>query len=107
MSRVSNGVFHAGADVELAGGNLTLVLVVAAIALVALAMAFKFRSEVLAAGAGTESMRNIAQAVQEGAAAYLTRQFRTIVRRHGKGFVTLLREERKDPRYEPPDEETE
>jgi type II secretory pathway component PulK len=37
----------------------------------------------------------------------LTRQFRTIVKRHPKGFVTLLHEERKDPRYEPPEDETE
>jgi hypothetical protein len=35
----------------------------------------------------------------------LTRQFRTVVRRHSKGFITLLHEERKDPRYEPEDEE--
>jgi K(+)-stimulated pyrophosphate-energized sodium pump len=90
MSRVSNGVFHAGADVELAGGNLTLVLVVAAIALVALVMAFKFRSEVLAAGEGTESMKNIAQAVQEGAAAYLTRQFRTLGIFAAVAFFVLL-----------------
>jgi K(+)-stimulated pyrophosphate-energized sodium pump len=90
MSRVSSGVFHAGADVELAGGNLTLVLVVAAIALVALAMAFKFRSEVLTAGEGTESMRNIAQAVQEGAAAYLTRQFRTLGIFAAVAFFVLL-----------------
>jgi K(+)-stimulated pyrophosphate-energized sodium pump len=90
MSRVSSGVFHAGADVELAGGNLTLVLVVAAIALVALAMAFKFRSEVLAAGEGTESMKRIAQAVQEGAAAYLTRQFRTLAIFAAVAFFVLL-----------------
>jgi len=35
----------------------------------------------------------------------LTRQFRTIVLRHQKGIVTLLHEERKDPRYEPEEEE--
>ena len=37
-----------------------------------------FRRQVLAAGEGTENMQNIAQAVQEGASAYLTRQFRTL-----------------------------
>ena len=37
-----------------------------------------FRQEVLAAGEGTDNMKNIAQAVQEGANAYLTRQFRTL-----------------------------
>ena len=66
------------AVVELSGGNLILVLVVALIALGALAMAWMFRQEVLAAGEGTDNMKNIAQAVQEGANAYLTRQFRTL-----------------------------
>ena len=37
----------------------------------------------------------------------LTRQFRTIVKRHQKGFLTLLHEERKDPRYMPPEDEEE
>ena len=66
------------AVVELSGGNLVLVIVVALIALGALAMAWMFRQEVLAAGEGTDNMKNIAQAVQEGANAYLTRQFRTL-----------------------------
>src|SRR5688572_21376620 len=63
---------------DLAGGNLVLVIVVAVIALGALAMAAMFRKQVLAAGEGTDNMRTIAQAVQEGANAYLTRQFRTL-----------------------------
>ena len=66
------------AVVELSGGNLVLVVVVALIALGALAMAWMFRQEVLAAGEGTDNMKNIAHAVQEGANAYLTRQFRTL-----------------------------
>src|SRR5688572_25247259 len=76
MSRVS--LSASGAEVDLAGGNLVLVLIVAVIALVALGMAVLFRSQVLAAGEGTEQMRTIAKAVQEGASAYLTRQFRTL-----------------------------
>ena len=60
------------AVVDLSGGNLVLVIVVALIALGALAMAVMFRQEVLAAGEGTDNMKNIAQAVQEGANAYLT-----------------------------------
>jgi K(+)-stimulated pyrophosphate-energized sodium pump len=68
----------APAVVELTGGNLVLVIVVALIALGALAMAAMFRQEVLAAGEGTDNMKNIAQAVQEGANAYLQRQFRTL-----------------------------
>src|SRR5690625_1104979 len=75
------GFFHAadtGAEVSLSGGNLAYVVVVGLIALAALAMAFLFRREVLSAGEGTEGMREIATAVQEGAAAYLNRQFRTL-----------------------------
>ena len=41
-------------------------------------MAAMFRQEVLAAGEGTDNMKNIALAVQEGADAYLQRQFRTL-----------------------------
>ena len=69
---------ESGQGVTLAGSNLTLVAVVGVIALAALAMAFMFRGQVLAYGEGTENMKNIARAVQEGASAYLGRQFRTL-----------------------------
>ncbi|SEP64092.1 sodium-translocating pyrophosphatase [Microlunatus flavus] len=62
----------------LSGGNLTLVAIVAVIAAVALVMAFVFRREVLAAGDGTPNMQVIARGVQEGASAFLGRQFRTL-----------------------------
>ena len=78
------------AVVELSGGNLILVLVVALIALGALAMAWMFRQEVLAAGEGTDNMKNIAHAVQEGANAYLTRQFRTLGIFAAVAFFLLL-----------------
>ncbi|MGI8700432.1 MAG: sodium-translocating pyrophosphatase [Nocardioidaceae bacterium] len=65
-------------DVSLSGGNITLVVLVAVVALVALGMAVVFRKEVLAAPEGTPNMREIAKAVEEGAQAYLTRQFRTL-----------------------------
>ncbi len=74
-----------GQAVTLAGGNMTLVAVVTAISIVALALAAMFRSQVLAAGEGTESMKTIARAVQEGAAAYLNRQFKTLA-----AFVVLV-----------------
>ncbi len=63
---------------EVVGNDLALVVGVGVVGLVALAMAFVFRRQVLAAGEGTESMREIALAVQEGASAYLRRQFRTL-----------------------------
>jgi K(+)-stimulated pyrophosphate-energized sodium pump len=78
------------AVVDLTGGNLVLVIVVALIALGALAMAAMFRQEVLAAGEGTDNMKNIAQAVQEGANAYLTRQFRTLAIFAAIAFFALL-----------------
>src|SRR4051795_1000358 len=78
------------AVVELSGGNLVLVIVVALIALGALGMAAMFRSEVLSADEGTDNMKNIALAVQEGADAYLQRQFRTLAIFAGLAFFALL-----------------
>src|SRR6478672_1589242 len=76
--------------VHLSGGNLVLIIIVALIALGALAMAAMFRNEVLAAGEGTDNMKNIAQAVQEGANAYLQRQFRTLAIFAAIAFFLLL-----------------
>jgi K(+)-stimulated pyrophosphate-energized sodium pump len=66
------------AKVSLEGRNQTLVVVVFVVALIALAVAVVFRRQVLAASEGTDSMKEIATAVQEGASAYLTRQFKTL-----------------------------
>ena len=62
----------------LSGGDYGVVAVVAVIALVALVVGYVLLKEVLAAGQGTPKMQEIAKAVQEGAAAYLNRQFRTL-----------------------------
>ncbi|MGN6523637.1 MAG: sodium-translocating pyrophosphatase [Actinomycetes bacterium] len=72
-------------DITLSGGHVAYVVVVAVIALAALGMAVLFRREVLAFSEGTENMKTIATAVQEGASAYLSRQFRTL-----GGFVILV-----------------
>ena len=64
--------------VQVTGSNLTYVYVVLGISLVALAIAYALRAQVLAADEGTEKMKEIAAAVQEGAAAYLNRQFKTL-----------------------------
>ncbi|WP_395361307.1 sodium-translocating pyrophosphatase [Streptomyces sp. YH02] len=62
----------------LTSGNRTIVYVVGAVALAALVVAWLLVRQVLRAGEGTERMREIAAAVQEGANAYLARQLRTL-----------------------------
>ncbi|MGQ0716753.1 MAG: sodium-translocating pyrophosphatase [Pseudonocardiales bacterium] len=65
-------------DLELSGGDYTVVGVVAVVALAALAVGAVLLREVLAAGQGTPRMQEIGRAIQEGASAYLNRQFRTL-----------------------------
>ncbi|HQR28378.1 MAG TPA: sodium-translocating pyrophosphatase [Nocardioides sp.] len=84
------GILPAVVEVDLTGTNLWLVVVVALIALGAIAMALVFRQQVLSAGEGTDNMRNIALAVQEGASAYLARQFRTLGIFAAVAFFVLL-----------------
>jgi K(+)-stimulated pyrophosphate-energized sodium pump len=74
----------------LSGGNITLVVVVAIVALAALAVAAYLVREVKSASEGTEKMKEIAAAVQEGATAYLGRQFRTLSLFAGIAFLLLL-----------------
>ncbi len=67
-----------GGQVGVTGSNLTWVIVVGVVALCALGVAGLLVREVLAASKGTQKMQEISLAVQEGAAAYLRRQFRTL-----------------------------
>ncbi len=64
--------------VSLTDDNRLIVIVIAAVAIAALIVARLLVRQVLAAGEGTESMKEIAAAVQEGANAYLMRQLRTL-----------------------------
>ncbi len=68
----------AATPLELAGTNLALVYAVLAIAVIALVFGLFFRRQVLATDPGTENMQTIGAAVEEGAQAYLNRQFRTL-----------------------------
>jgi len=63
---------------SLADGDRKIVVVVLLASLVALVFAGVFAKEVLAAEQGPEKMREVSKAVQDGAAAYLSRQFRTL-----------------------------
>src|SRR6266851_4184759 len=76
MTRLGTALADGAATVT--GSNVTWVAVVAVIGVLALAMAGWLVRQVLAASQGTAKMQEIAKAVQEGAAAYLRRQFRTL-----------------------------
>jgi K(+)-stimulated pyrophosphate-energized sodium pump len=71
-------VAAASSNPGLSGGERGFVAVILVIALLALGYAAILVKEVLAADQGTPNMQQIAKAVQEGAAAYLSRQFRTL-----------------------------
>ena len=58
--------------------HTSYVYAVLVISLLALGIAWALRAQVLSNSEGTENMKEIAAAVQEGAAAYLSRQFRTL-----------------------------
>ncbi len=56
----------------------TFLWVIIGVSLIALLFAYYLVREVLGAPEGTEKMKEIAKAIQEGANAYLSRQFRTL-----------------------------
>jgi K(+)-stimulated pyrophosphate-energized sodium pump len=62
----------------LKGGEWAVLLLSAAAALIAIAVGFFLAKLVLAADEGSPKMKEIATAIQEGAWAYLKRQFKTI-----------------------------
>ncbi len=75
---MSGTYLAAGGGQSLTGSNLTYVIIAVVIALVALGFAAALVRAVLGTGTGTKKMQEIAGAVQEGANAYLYRQFKTL-----------------------------
>ena len=64
---------------QLHGGEWLVLILSAVSALVAIAVGFYLARDVLSRDAGTPKMQEIAKAIQEGASAYLRRQFKTIL----------------------------
>jgi K(+)-stimulated pyrophosphate-energized sodium pump len=75
---------------SVADSDRVIVYLILLTSLVALGFAALFAKEVLAAGQGTPKMIEIAKAVQEGAAAYLSRQFKTLAVFAGLVFLLLF-----------------
>ncbi|HVF05697.1 MAG TPA: sodium-translocating pyrophosphatase [Frankiaceae bacterium] len=75
---------------SITGGDKTLLIVVFLTSFLALAVAYYLSREVLAASQGNAKMQEIAKAIQEGAAAYLARQFRTLALFVALTFVVLF-----------------
>jgi K(+)-stimulated pyrophosphate-energized sodium pump len=85
MSPVRLLAQEASAEVEFGSGETFALFAIMAVCLLALVVAFVLVRQVLAADQGTDKMREIARAIQEGSRAYLSRQFRTLA-----VFVVLL-----------------
>src|SRR5690242_9467384 len=74
----SHHLLAADNPLAITSGQRTWVFLIGALALIALVYSYVLVREVLKADQGTPNMQNISKAVQEGAAAYLNRQFRTL-----------------------------
>ena len=74
----------------ISGNEKVFVVIIGVVAIAALVFCFGLVREVLKADQGTAKMREIAKAVQEGAAAYLNRQFRTLAVFSVIVFVVLI-----------------
>jgi K(+)-stimulated pyrophosphate-energized sodium pump len=74
----------------ISGNEKVFVVIIGVVAIAALVFCYGLVREVLKADQGTAKMRDIAKAVQEGAAAYLNRQFRTLAVFSVIVFVVLI-----------------
>jgi K(+)-stimulated pyrophosphate-energized sodium pump len=85
MSPVRLLAQEVSAEVEFGSGENLALFAIMAVCVLALLVAFVLVRQVLRADQGTDKMREIARAIQEGSRAYLNRQFRTLA-----VFVVLL-----------------
>jgi K(+)-stimulated pyrophosphate-energized sodium pump len=85
MSPVRLLAQEASAKVEFGSGETLALFAIMLVCVLALVVAFILVRQVLRADQGTDKMREIARAIQEGSRAYLNRQFRTLA-----VFVVLL-----------------
>src|SRR5215217_4486615 len=85
MSPVRLLAQEASAKVEFGSGETLALFAIMLVCVLALVVAFILVRQVLRADQGTDKMREIAHAIQEGSRAYLSRQFRTLA-----VFVVLL-----------------
>src|SRR3954453_16316795 len=87
---VSHHLLAADNPLAITSSQKTWVILIGALAILALVYSYVLVREVLAADQGTTSMQEISKAVQEGAAAYLNRQFRTLAVFSVLVFILLL-----------------
>src|SRR3954447_6185513 len=87
---VSQHLLAADNPLAITSSQKTWVILIGVLAILALVYSYVLVREVLAADQGTTSMQDISKAVQEGAAAYLNRQFRTLAVFSVLVFILLL-----------------
>src|SRR6187455_471034 len=67
-----------GEALDITDKSITIVVIIGIIAVIALGLSWTLRQRVLRHAEGTDKMKEIAGSIQEGASAYLRRQFRTL-----------------------------
>src|SRR3954469_10428224 len=87
---VSHHLLAADNPLAITSSEKTWVILIGVLAILALIYSYVLVREVLGADQGTTSMQDISKAVQEGAAAYLDRQFRTLAVFSVLVFLLLL-----------------
>ena len=82
-----SGTLAAADGLKIQGTDQTIVIAVLVVAVLALVVSGLLARWVLSNDAGTERMQEIAEGVQEGASAFLSRQFKTLA---GFGVIAFV-----------------